>query len=593
MIGFIFLPHSVRKSYFLLLLSVASGHFYSIGYQEYSNEPISSSNLKLKSANIEIEEQKQNGNVTSWTGTMQYPKKILRHKIQISCFNCRENLSPGDLINVENLALQKIKPSTFQWRLDFNSLLIDKGIFYKGWVSDDQLSNIGHENNLKSFLSKIRTQVHSSLREECKNHAVVMAICMGDKTAMAKDSKNLFISNGIAHIMAVSGLHIGIVYLVIFSILRWIKWDKKLVGLVFALLIVWIFILLTGAPVSALRSGIMITIYTVFLVLERKNEKLHILIFSAWILLLWDPYQLFAVGFQLSFGALSGILYFGDFFTQKLQTRFKGLKYFTDIIGISLAVQITTLPLSIYYFHAFPLHFVVTNLIAIPFAFLVLVLFIIAMFFGILPIVQKIFFLILDQLIDWTLSFLHYFEQFESLFLKGLYLSLGSLIVYYLGLIILFGWKHKYNSNGIKIIVLATCTWNAQCFSMIWGKNDEQLLLYEEKGICLLVKNGDRSTLISTNKNVNTTYFHPLIQNHLKLIHVNETISIQIGNKRIYLNPKSTPETSEEQVIIVYSKLELAQSKIHQRGMKIFTTQKVQNKLKSNKFISIEDFVPL
>ncbi|MCB0478220.1 MAG: ComEC/Rec2 family competence protein [Crocinitomicaceae bacterium] len=573
-------------------LAFLSGLFYAEIRSALDQEKNQNESIYLENSKIEIVSSKQSGRFHTYTAKLITPKNYIQNTIQLSMSGDCTKLPTGTLVELTHLNLQKIHASHFPWKLDFNGYLLQQGISFKGWIDSNQIQIVGSHSSISSQLDRLKESIQKILKENTSNHGLIMAICLGDKTDLHPDSKNLFIENGVAHIMAVSGLHIGIVYLLILSGLKWFKLEKKLIGILLAFLLIWFFIFLTGAAVSAVRAGIMISIYSIFLLLGRKSEKLHILIFTALIILLIDPSQIGSVGFQLSFGALIGILYFGEFLVEKLKSKYIVVNYFSGIIAVSLAVQITTLPLTIYYFHSFPLHFLVTNLIAIPFAFMVVVLFLMGLLIGWIPVLQEFIFRILDVLIDWVTYSLDSFYQFDAFFWKGLYLSPITLLFYYLGLLLFFGWMLKINAWKKGIVLVGTCSL-IQCLFMLEEDQRNAVYLYDEKGICLLIKQGNQSLLLSNSRNVNTKYSHPIVKNRLQNIQLNGQEIIEFEGHRIVLNPDPNQHENLKADVIVFSDYQKAKSHLPNANQKVYATKAVWRKLSRKEFILIEDVIEL
>lgn len=580
-------------SWILLIFAFFTGFSYSSLHNRKLDEAQKIHKRHYKSSVHEVISVKTGKAYTHLVTAMELQKSSSAIRIQLSCKSGSMSFRPGDLLEIEDLNIKRVNKSKFPWRFDFNTLLFQKGIYFSAWVQKEQIEYVGHRRSFKSTLAKIRSSVHDKLAKITNNSGEIMAICLGDKTELDPSSKNLFIESGVAHIMAVSGLHIGIVYLIILSMLKLLRLEKKISGILSSIFLVWLFILLTGAPVSAIRAGLMISIYSIFLMLGRKNEKLHLLLFTALIILLINPRELLNIGFQLSFLALIGILYFAEYFTERMHSKNTILNYFSGIIAVSLAVQITTLPISLYYFHAFPLHFLLTNLIAIPFAFLVLILFLIAMLFWMIPVVNELVLSSLDQLIHWTKGLFTFFHQFEFLFLKGLYLFESTLIVYYAGLLVFFGvWKTNHSIKQRSMVLLGIC-FIVQTFHFHKENSTTEFFVYDDKGICFLVKNGNESLLMCENEKVKTHFFHPFISNHLDVINLKGEEIIRWENLIWALNPSTKILEKYQLDYIVYSDLKKAEENPIPENSKVLVLPKVNRYSKRSEFIEIKDFIQL
>lgn len=204
--------------------------------------------------------------------------------------------------------------------------------------------------------------------------AVLSAMALGDKSALTKELRDTYAVSGASHILALSGLHLGIIYM----LLTFLTMGRRRSWLVQVLLVLamWTFALLTGLSTSILRAAIMITVYSLFALGGRRHASLGVLSFTALIMLLADSRSLFDVGFQLSFMSMLGILLFVP-----LMERFTSVKWMMShpvarwlfgLMAVSLAAQLCTAPIVAYYFGRFPTWFLLTNLLVVPMATVIL-----------------------------------------------------------------------------------------------------------------------------------------------------------------------------------------------------------------------------
>ena len=199
--------------------------------------------------------------------------------------------------------------------------------------------------------------------------AVASALILGYDEDISEEIKTAYIQTGSMHILAVSGMHVGLIYLLLVQFFKRIKLRKKwwvFFEIIVSLSVVWGFTLLTGASASVLRASTMFSFLMVGLKLKRFINIYNTLAASVFCLLLWNPFLLFDIGFQLSYSAVMGIVYFQQKFYKLLVFNNFVPDNIWQLISISFAAQIGTLPLSLYYFHAFPTWFWLSGLVAIP-----------------------------------------------------------------------------------------------------------------------------------------------------------------------------------------------------------------------------------
>ena len=205
-------------------------------------------------------------------------------------------------------------------------------------------------------------------------YAVLAAMTLGDKSALTKELRETYAVTGASHILALSGLHLGIIYLLLsrLTLQRRRYWLSQVVVIVS----IWAFVFLTGLSTSIIRSATMISIYALFSVAGRHRSPVNLLCFTAILMLLVSPSALYDIGFQLSFSAVLSILLLMPLFESLLPEGFlvshPWLRYIYNMVGVSLAAQIGVAPLIAYHFGRFSTYFLLTNFIVIPAATIIL-----------------------------------------------------------------------------------------------------------------------------------------------------------------------------------------------------------------------------
>lgn len=226
-----------------------------------------------------------------------------------------------------------------------------------------------------SLLKKTREAIENvilSLALDEEKEAIVRALVLGDRSGLTYDMRQKYSRVGISHILALSGLHLGIIYCilgyVLFGIFR--KGRAKTVASLFIIAFLWGYVMVVGMPYSLVRAAILTTLCIIAAWLRRDAWSVGNLMFAATAILLVSPGALYDVGFQLSFMACLAIMKFQPFFSNRFQNN-KVLKYAFGIISVSFAAQIGVAPLSILYFHNFPSYFFISNLFAVPLVFVI------------------------------------------------------------------------------------------------------------------------------------------------------------------------------------------------------------------------------
>lgn len=269
------------------------------------------------------------------------------------------------------------------------TLRISDGQFvrYDGWQKGGNgWNSISHLQRLRIKALVLREQLLSRLHvndDDDEAQALIAAMVLGDKSALTPELRNRYNVTGASHVLALSGLHLSIIYLLLtrLTLRRRRSWLTQ--GLI--ILAIWAYALLTGLPTSLIRAATMITVYGLFSLRGSRQAPLNVLCFTAIVMLLVDSSALFDVGFQLSFMSMLAILLFMPLMESWVSARWKMEHYvaswFLTLAMISVAAQIGTAPLIAYYFGRFSPWFLLTNLIVVPLVTLILYTAIIALIF--------------------------------------------------------------------------------------------------------------------------------------------------------------------------------------------------------------------
>ena len=207
-------------------------------------------------------------------------------------------------------------------------------------------------------------------------YAVVAAMALGDRSALTKELKETYSKTGASHVLALSGLHLGIIYALLSMLVVGRRW--QMITQVATVLSIWAFVFLTGMSASVVRSAVMLTVYALLALGHRQKMSVNTLAFTAIIMLLVTPKALFDVGFQMSFMAVFSILLFVPLFYRPFSAEYlmthRAIRWLWGMVAVSVAAQIGVAPLIAYYFGRFSCYFLLTNFIVIPAATLILYL---------------------------------------------------------------------------------------------------------------------------------------------------------------------------------------------------------------------------
>ena len=234
---------------------------------------------------------------------------------------------------------------------------------------------------------------------------LIMALTIGDKELLEKDRLTSFSRSGAMHIMAVSGLHVGMISMALSWLLFFLKGRLRWVRSLVIVPALWGFAFLTGMSPSVLRATIMFTFLQAGSLMNRQSSGMNSLLASAFILTAVHPGVIFEAGFQLSYLAVGFIIAFYNPLYRMIRLKNRILDYLWQMTAVSLVAQAGTMALSVRLFNIFPLLFLLTNIVVIPISFAVLVLAMLLLVTSPFPPVASLCALILDRLAGFTLGF--------------------------------------------------------------------------------------------------------------------------------------------------------------------------------------------
>jgi competence protein ComEC len=278
----------------------------------------------------------------------------------------------GDKLIIKGFP-QQVSPPLNPHEFDYRRYLAYKNIYHQHFINSDKWQLIEPASgfslrrmsiNARSFLEKKLT-LYIQQPEEL---SVAKALILGKKEDLDTTTKEIYATAGAMHVLAVSGLHVGIIYLVLLGLLgqKQGRITRPLLVAIIVIPTLWGYAFITGLSPSVLRAVAMFSFLALAQVLNRKSASLNILAISAFILLLVNPYMIMAVGFQLSYIAVAGIIFLYPLFERWLNPSNPVLRFIWQITALSLAAQLVTAPLSAFYFHRFPTYFLFSNLLVIP-----------------------------------------------------------------------------------------------------------------------------------------------------------------------------------------------------------------------------------
>jgi len=344
------------------------------------------------------------------------------------------------------------------YEFNYKNYLKNQQIHYQIYLGNSQFLVLDKaRTTLIGLAENSRAIINSALIENGFKEdelGVINALLLGQRQNISEELMQSYAGAGAIHILAVSGLHVGIILLILTFLFKPLHYFKngKLLASICIVISLWMFAILAGLSASVVRAVTMFTAIAIGMYSNRPTNVYNTLVISMFVLLLINPYYLFEVGFQLSYLAVFSIVWIQPKIYNLFKTKLWIADKFWQLFTVSVAAQIGVLPLSLYYFHQFPGLFFVTNLVIIPFLGFILISGIIVMLlalFGLLPQFLSDGYIFVIQQMN---NFISWVSNQEFFIIQHITFSLALLIVSYVFILVAFKWTEKMNFQRIVLV---------------------------------------------------------------------------------------------------------------------------------------------
>ena len=340
--------------------------------------------------------------------------------------------------------INKVESPKNDFQFDYAKYLARKGIYYQSFATDEILEAPKKTLTISEKIRQKRLEILNTIdgsKLPKREREFLKGIILADRTEMDAEMVSDFSKSGLVHFLAISGTHLAIIFWLILYLLKPIFPAKfRKIPIVLSLLFIWSFTIFIDYGSSVVRSCLMITAYYSFVLLQRKPDLLHAMAIAGFAILIFDTHQVFDVGFQLSFVAVFGIFWLNEPILKNLpRPKNKIQDFLFNVVSMSLAAQMATLPLVIFYFHQYSFLSIVANVIIVPFSEIIII-------FSLLMTVLFAFKLefswlsfIYEKLVDFLLKSIHFFADQDWFFIKNIPLNWAELIILFVVIFLLRG----------------------------------------------------------------------------------------------------------------------------------------------------------
>lgn len=473
--------------------------------------------------------------------------------------------------------LSPLRHSSNPYAFDFNDYLKTKHVFHRLDIQkgkhhktnrqiSNHIENVAYSirsNALKTFDKYLVNQNHKSL---------IKAMVLGFRNTISPSLYDSYTKTGAVHVLAVSGLHVGILcqFLLFFLNKIFKSSNKEKIIKIFTLgLCVTIYVIITGASPAVMRASLMIIIYYIGKYWADRVNKYNVLSLAAFLLLIYDPYMLFQASFQFSFLALLSIMYFYrriyEWLFAYIEIKNRAINFLWQMIALSFSAQVLVAPLTVYYFHQFPLYFWLSGIVAVPAAYAILILGVLMIILEyIAPSLNIICEYLLTNIFKIFISGIQYIEGLPFATFENLWISTYQLVLLYLGIILYLIGKNQLKasyiiSSAISLLIMIS----AMSWHNVKSNSQSNITFYENyKGYIIDFFDGDVCYTIYSQNNKNRSLQFITTNNRIfrKTKTVHNLNSIDQYKSRSLIKDSSLIQFKNESILLVDNNLAIQHS---------------------------------
>ena len=436
--------------------------------------------------------------------------------------------------------INKVESPNNDFQFDYAKYLARKGIYYQSFATDEILEAPKKTLTISEKIRQKRLEILNTIdgsKLPKREREFLKGIILADRTEMDAEMVSDFSKSGLVHFLAISGTHLAIIFWLILYLLKPIFPAKfRKIPIVLSLLFIWSFTIFIDYGSSVVRSCLMITAYYSFVLLQRKPDLLHAMAIAGFAILIFDTHQVFDVGFQLSFVAVFGIFWLNEPILKNLpRPKNKIQDFLFNVISVSLAAQIATLPLVIFYFHQYSFLSIVANVIIVPFSEIIII-------FSLLMTVLFAFKLefswlsfIYEKLVGFLLKSIHFFADQDWFFIKNIPLNWVELIILFVVIFLLRGLFLHQSKTMLRFLGIALLFFMVRIIVDFYQfKKTETLVVENFNQKTIIQKEGNRAIFWVDKKSNNEMLKRSIIEPYIT--------SRRIERYEIKVDPKGFSE---------------------------------------------------
>ncbi len=460
-----------------------------------------------------VQEPKQTGNLvhfntsvthTSFNGKISTSSGSLLVAVKLDS-NQKSNFNYGDELLVSN-QYKPVDPSFNPAEFNYKLWLQHQNIYFQTFINPNQYQILATNqgNPLIAYALVVRKSLVLKYQKYLHNpdaFSVASTLILGYRADLSQDVLQAYSKTGTIHVLSVSGMHVALVYIIINLLLNFLNRKRSgiLLKALISILLIWIYALISGFSPAVCRAAVMISFVIVGKTYNRHISMLNILLVSAFVLLLYNPFFLTDVGFQLSYLAVFGLIILQPIIESWIDFKHSFARKLWSLLSVSLAAQLITFPISIFYFHQFPVYFLISNLFIVLPSIVIMYVGIVFIFIPDIAAIAKPVAFILEQTIAFMNQGLVWIENIPFGNWNKLWITVPEYLLLYSIICCMFAWlvyrKTALLKVGAVFILLFLTSFSYKRFR---AQNQEEIIFLNlRKNLGIIFKKGNEAVVIT------------------------------------------------------------------------------------------------
>lgn len=415
---------------------------------------------------------------------------------------------------------EPIAPPKNPYQFDYKTYMGRKGIYWRAYIQ-----SIGHINQnskskeIKSHIEYLRNYLANTIDKHFNNESasVLKTLLLGKRNDLDEELYQNYVDAGAVHILAISGLHVGIITSILLFFLQKIPntlLSYRLIRYLTLSIGLWAFALIAGSSPSVLRATLMFNLIGLSLLIRDKGGRFDSLMLSMLFLLLINPSYLYDVSFQLSYAAVFSILTFYPIALRWWFPENKYVRYLWSLVAVGFTAQIVVIPISLYYFHQFSILFFISNLVVVPLLQPILILGILCLLLASTVGLPNIIIFITEKLIWLMNTVIRLIAEQEFFIIRNIQFNTLTLIASLLIVISIIWWRHYLHQKAVKAILISIFILQVVLFYNKYqlSTTEEMLIFSKYKEKVIAIRQGQRLKVFQND----TLSLSPILKNYIK-----------------------------------------------------------------------------